>query len=108
MANESKERNFNYDQIKGFEQQLTNYHISLMEIYKSLVVADTDISNSLTGESKTAYVTSVSAIQERLNAELKKLKVVIKMVATSNEESRDKDIEIGDKFKTLNYYIKGE
>lgn len=108
MANESKERNFNYDQIKEFEQQLTNYHISLMEIYKNLVVADTDISNSLTGESKTAYVTSVSAIQERLNAELKKLKVVIKMVATSNEESRDKDIEIGDKFKTLNYYIKGE
>ncbi|WP_024346991.1 hypothetical protein [Lacrimispora indolis] len=108
MADESKERNFNYDQIKRLEQELTHNYTCLMEIHKNLVVTDTDISNSLAGESKTAYITSASAIQERLEAELKKLKLLIKMVARGNEESRDKDIEIGDKFKTLNYYLRSK
>jgi len=99
MANASKERNFNYAEIKRFERQLTEFYKSLMEIQKDLVVTDTEISDSLTGESKSAYVTSVSAIQEKLKTELKELRTLIGLVSKSNKESRDKDIDIGKRFE---------
>lgn len=100
MAGGKKERNFNHENIKALEQQLIDYRGSLEAVQKRLVAADTIITDSLTGDSKTAYTTRTTAIQERFKTYLDETDMFIGKLASGNQESAAKDAEIGGQFES--------